>query len=899
MEGEEKMLFYRCFLILFAVLTVSASSAGGMVITGLSVYEASPDDQVEIQGYNFGDSGGYVVLTGLRVPAIYWSDELIRFEVPESGAGGWVYVRRGEATSNRMDFSVVRELPDDQFFPYGFELGDWGLAGAAFLVETDGEYLYGLTGFERLATYRITEEGAYEQLSRLYLPQRVGDLRLHDGYLYIPGDHGLYIYRCSDLQSEDAAPVAVLAGGSYLSADIRTKEEPVAGTLAALCEYKPRKGSTELRVHLFRFASEELEEVGIFTSETSSTTERRHAAAIDPLNPKVYVSGYGSLFGEDKYILEIDFSDPESPVVNHREETGKLLAFDMDTIEDRLWTGVCGNGTVFFRAYGLLSGEEHLELEEEVTGIFGFGRTTRVKVIDEHTTVGCAWCGARPDVMAMKTFDNGPSFQTQTNSVDWAFDVSGFSADPESVEGKIVVADEWAGFLTYDYRYDPEQGYVMEHEQDCRWVPAGAMTEGMHINGDRLYIADRGAGAWSADRFDLSNEQEWRWTEWDWNDENPQPYPVSALCTRHDPVQGTLIAALAHEKAMAWGHKIYGILYRETAESIVQLAISEEIDPPGLWSSGISAVWPETDLIFMTTGTDGVRAYVADPGPEEPAISLHADCPASGTGFGTDYFSGANMTNCMKYYGSGEEHKLIIGTKPNLFVADPTLYVFNVSYPEGIPDRDFPDRKIEFTMEYALECTGYKTVNQLDVTPSGLIAVATSQGLALFHISWIPVLNNMPQQQAWELISVPNDAFQPWRHQSWNKAINEAAFADDADLYCVKSPYGVWKLLVEIDWQNYTHECSAEAFYPGVQCGMDYNNFLHGWTVPELHTLHHPYCLQSNGDGSVYVSGWSGKVYKLNDESHQNQVPSLDRAGFIILLCLFSFRLLVYSNFRD
>jgi len=823
---------------------------------------ATPGETVTILGTGFGASPGYVVLTGLRIDATYWSDNTITFDVPDGGASGPVSVRDSSGRkSSGAAFRVERKLLNDQFEPDGFDLVDVGLPGAAFLVETDGEYLYGMSGFERLATYRINEGAPYDQCSCLYLPQRVGDLRIHDGYLYVTGDHGLWIYRCQDLQNGRSRVVAAVAGGSFMTCDVKEKSGvPVDGTLVALCEYRAYGDSGELRVPLYRFVAGELENLGTFTRNVTVATERQIALAIDPLNPKVYVSGYEKLLASDKYILEIDVTDPAAPLLNHTEATGDLLLFDMDATADRLWSGVLSSGIDFFVAYRLQPGAAHLTFDETVTGIFGFGRATRLEIIDDDITAGCAWSGARPDVLLMRTFSNGSSFQASASTVDWAFDITGFAEQTVDYDGKILVADEWGGFLTFNYHGDP--GFSIEHEPEHQ-VMTAAMTEGLFIAGDRIYIAGRGAGPWSADKHDLADETSWRHAEWDWSASDPQPHPISSLCTRTDPVLGTLIAAMGHDKAMAWSDKSLGLLYQETADGITQLAASAQFDPPGLYGSGLDVVWPETDLVFMATGSDGVRAFVIDPNPTAPTITIHNDCATAG--FGGDVFHKTNQAKCMRLYSGGSGQKLIIGAELGLFSSAPGLYVFDVAYPGGIPDRNNPDLTITVTKEYELNCMKSKSVKGLDVTPSGLVAAATNLGLAVFHISWIPDLNAMGNITAWNLIKVPTADYNPFWYASWSSMINDVCFKNDNVLYAVKEPVGVWKLELTVDWQNFTHDCTATAFYPGVQCGIDYNSLLPGWSNPDILTLHHPYGVATDGE-SAYVTGWSGKVYRLREE---------------------------------
>lgn len=848
--------------------TVSTNKSENILLNGkslslnidhLSINIGYPGEFVTIYGTGFGTEEGYVVLTGLKIEADSWSNTEIIFTVPDNGASGFIYVRdSNKVKSNSVSFTVDRDLPAGQFEPYGFQMEDIGLTGPAFLVETDGSYFYGISGFETLCTYEILGDGSHNLYSRIYLDQRVGDIKIHGDYLFLSGDHGLIVYRCSDLQNDTPKVIISIAGGSYLTLDIREKDgTPIDGILIALCEYIPVWGTDVLRVPLYSFDSEELEYLGCY-SRTVEEFERYHAIAIDPLNPKLYVSGLVTLLGNDKYILELDITDPDNIQQIYRLETAGVLAFDMESIEDILWTGIVATGTIRFQVYNLNPGSSHLSLYKTVTGPYRLGRATRVKIIDDITTVGSSWSGERPDVYLMDTFNPGTQPLATDNSLDWAFDVTGYSTPSDANDGKIIVADEWGGFITYDYTDTPNHAII--HEQDYDWVVATAMTQEIYLKDDRLYVANRGAGVISADRYDLSDESNWKWVDWEWTESEPQPHPISALCTREDSTHGTLIAALGHDKAMAWGSKIYGILYKETSKDIEFMAISDEIDPATLYSTGISVIWPEPDLTYMITGSDGFRAYVVN--PDAPSIELHTDCISEG--FGTNIYSKSHLANCMVYY----DQKIIIGSKPGVFVNAPALNIYDVSYPQGVPDRNNPDREIIISKSTDLKCLKHKTVNHIDITPSGLIALSTSQGVAVFHISWITHLNSMSDAQAWSLIKIPEETYLPWWKSGWTEFQTDARFSDDSTLYVVKNPEGLWKIDLEIDHSSYTHNSKPAGFYPGVQCGINYSQLLHGWANPNIVTLHHPYGLVVDND-DIYVHGWSGKVNRFSfDESN-------------------------------
>jgi hypothetical protein len=673
--------------------------------------------------------------------------------------------------------------------------------------------------------------------------------------LFCAGDHGLIVYRCAELQAGAPRPVAAVAGASYLAVDVRPDPKlAVAGALVGLGEHLPRIGTDTLRVVFYQFAGEELTRLGTFTRAVGPN-ERQHALALDPLDRKAYVSGWESLGGTNKYILELNTASLANPVPNHREATGGTLACDLDARGTILWCGVSAGGTELFRTYTLRSGAEHLTAGRTISGRYSLGRVTRVRILDEQVTVGSAWYGERPDIFLLTTFGTNSTPVATHNSLDWAFDVTGCAQPAGTGAGRLLVADEWGGFLTFDYRTTPN--FLLTHQPDYQWTVGAAMTEGLHLTSDRIYIAGRGAGPWSADRFDLAEPAQWKSVPFDWSQAEPQPHPISALCTRDEP-QGRLVAALGHDKAMNWGTKVLALLYRETATNLRLLAASEELDPPGLGSRGVSAVWPEPDLVFLTTGSDGFRALVVN--PDAPTIQWHRDCRENG--FDTNTFGTANLAECLKCWNDGTNRSLLVGSVPGLLVNAPTLHLYSVSYPDGVPDRHHPDATIKVSKTADLKCLAFKTVEHLDVRPSGLLALATSQGLAVLHLSWIPALNQMTDFQAWNKIRVPADAFAPWHDATWPPAVSDVSFADERNLYAVKAPYGVWRLAVELDPANYTHRSLATAFYPGVKCGMDYTTMLHGWANPDIVTLHHPYALLAAGD-TVYVTGWSGKVHRL------------------------------------
>jgi hypothetical protein len=190
-------------------------------------------------------------------------------------------------------------------------------------------------------------------------------------------------------------------------------------------------------------------------SRTVGSDERYHAVGLDPLNRKAYVSCWERLLGANRYLLEVDTSDLARPTLHHREDTGNALISHMDTARDVLWTGVVDKGSELFRAYTLRPGTAPLQPTRSIRSGMGLSRVGRVKVLDDDITAGCTWFGSRPDLFLFSTFGTETAPVATHNTVDWAFDVTGHAGGVNNGDGRVIVADEWGGFLTLDYRLQP------------------------------------------------------------------------------------------------------------------------------------------------------------------------------------------------------------------------------------------------------------------------------------------------------------------------------------------------------------------------------------------------------------------------------------------------------------
>ena len=877
--GNRRILLIGVFFFLFSILPAAdgyaleqAASIRGFIDSGadavsfelegcrinaLSPDSAFPGEEVTVYGWGFGDDPGYAILSGLKINPAGWSDKRVTFFVPADGFSGKLYMRTAEqVTSNKTEFTVRRELPDGQFEPFNARIADTGLLGPAFLVESDGSHLYCLSGFEALSTYRLVENGPHEYLGQVFLPQRVGDLKTLGGYLFCAGDHGLFIFETEHLGEGGADWAAAAACGSNISLDIREIDLPGSGILVALCEHVPAEGSDQLRVHLYLFESGELLKLGVF-SRTVGPAERQTAIALDPLNPKVYAAGYETFLGSNKYILEIDISDLNQPVLNHREPLAGQAVNDMSARGDLLWTAAMFPDNDSFRAYRLQPGEDYLQadfiLDAETT-------TNRLAVVSDSLAVGSSWFGAEPAMFLWNTFNPVDFPDPALNTIDWAFDVAGSPAPAGGYDGRIFVADEWGGFLTF--YYTEASPPVIHTPDDYQQVPSTAWSSGLYIAGDRVYVVGRGSGPWSMDRHDLANRAEWKSVEWDWSAEHPQPAPITSISAKDEPGLGTVIVSGAHDEAFDWSDKALAILYLETEEEIVPLAMSEELNPPGvppLFGCSTDLDWSEDDLVYMSTGAGGFRGFIVD--PWEPSVTLHDSCKTEG--FATEDFGIWNAPSRIARYSDDGDPKLLIGAVANFLGGiSHGFYIYDLAYPEGVPDRYDPHRPISVKKESRLDCLLWTFTLGMDVTPSGLVGLATSKGAAVFHPSWLEDLNSMFTWVAWSHIEIPIDNFEPW-DPGWNPYFKDIAFGDDNTVYVINENAGIWRFHLAIDWEDFTHTSICTGFYPAVECGSDWTTQMPGWGNPDIPTLHNPQIGSAIND-TLYTTGWSGKVRRLD-----------------------------------
>ncbi|MCX8108908.1 MAG: hypothetical protein N3G20_08895, partial [Verrucomicrobiae bacterium] len=113
-----------------------------------------------------------------------------------------------------------------------------------------------------------------------------------------------------------------------------------------------------------------------------------------------------------------------------------------------------------------------------------------------------------------------------------------------------------------------------------------------------------------------------------------------------------------------------------------------------------------------------------------------------------------------------------------------------------------------------LLCSKSKSIQTIDASHSGLVAMATGDGVAVAHLSWFPVLNSMNGTRAWNRIRIPTGAYSPWWDRSWSAEVADVCFADDSTRYVVKNPECLWQLKIEVDMTNANAPCHCDQLLP-------------------------------------------------------------------------------------
>ena len=105
--------------------------------------EVGIGDRIDIYGSGFGDTGGYIKICGLRVPAplvSHWSAVRIRLEIPTGAhSGSMVVVDQGNVAGDGFEFEVdyLQDITDDfrVSHPQALNVKDAGYFTCAELIE--------------------------------------------------------------------------------------------------------------------------------------------------------------------------------------------------------------------------------------------------------------------------------------------------------------------------------------------------------------------------------------------------------------------------------------------------------------------------------------------------------------------------------------------------------------------------------------------------------------------------------------------------------------------------------------------------------------------------------------------------------------------------------------------
>ncbi|MCP4602038.1 MAG: hypothetical protein GY847_16235 [Proteobacteria bacterium] len=475
---------------------------GGMDIH-LGLDQARPGEEVTVAPIedHFPKRGenSYVILSGLRILPKEWTSSKITFDVPQSAVSGPLYVRfsNGKTSEKIQHFKVIRGF-DKESEPKGLKFTSTGINGVAMMIETDGDYLYSVTGSNALTTYQICQGEAdektcplpsditnydegYNVRSRIYFPQRLMAIELFGGCLFCVGSFGLEVFTLEELKTNASPePVAAIAGAGFHSVAVKAKNNEI---VVAMSEHVPQKHTRRLRAQMYSLNGEngEMSLKWEYSSAPcqSCTKERLFGIAIDSVYDKVYLGKaeynlLGTPVGKIEEIVYKDAGLENPPILDYTTGYGNLQIPWMlqethasGASHGRLWSGILymgGGSNESFKVYET-SASSPLELKETINMRPDVVHAERFAILDDQITVGMNNSIGTPDVSFLNTQDTcgckgtacscwATDYGDSADAFDWPHDIAVHPTFPgeDEYDGRIFIIDEWGGILTYPYK---------------------------------------------------------------------------------------------------------------------------------------------------------------------------------------------------------------------------------------------------------------------------------------------------------------------------------------------------------------------------------------------------------------------------------------------------------------
>ncbi len=861
-------------------------------------------ETVTIIGKHFGPTAdpGVTLLSGLTVVTKSWSPSEVTFVVPKAAVSGKLRIRTAKGLdSNVVDFEVDRSGSGSSYQPIGFELNpeDHGLMGAAtgVAVEPDGSFLYQMSGWDVLTTFNIQNpfdatvqtpdyDAHYRVTSRIYFPQRITWLKLLEGYLFCAGDFGLRVYSTSSLQQGSPAIIAAVADSSFYSVDAARMIDAEDEITVALSQYRPNATTPgKLRVYVYRLftSANAFVKIGdhLVFNNPLNVLHRLLTVALETTHKRLYLSSKTSLTGGQ--INAFDIAENADGTVSLTAAGEKkynanagAIPFWLQAGYGRVWTSVDSLNLPQQKSIRYFEpsatepfGEEHAVTVPSYTPVpnplpdlLPKVHAARFHIVDEETLAiidGTADSVHRFDVATLHGCKGDCEVVHGDHTAltaDWPHGVTGYP-EQGTKPGAVFVADEWGGVVPFFF--SKEETLSWPEEMSRHHIHTGCWAQRLYVADERVYVAARGGGLWSLKKSAVSDATDWRRSAWNWDEEYPQPYPVTALATRrYDGMNETFVVARGHPKAFGWGSDVQVILYKESGAEFVELDTCPMTDTTAVEGEELryalqgDAVWPEEDLAFVTAWEKGVHAYVVD--PEQGRITqVTADNElipdnADDRIVAMHYHDGTVVVGFDRFGNEGGG-----------------LRRYTVQYEDNLPpDRSDPDRAIAFADSLSLfvrtsEGIG-PDIKALDINAAGVVAAVTSEGLTLFNLddfeNGILFADAKVNISNWKnLGDVPNVS---------DGTFGGVAFDEDNPEYLYVLNDGLWCLHLKPSSQLNAPELIA--YYPMTSYYNGHRDVegtgLTGWSDPDVYTIHQASDLVVKNK-EIFTIGWPGTVQKI------------------------------------
>ncbi len=539
--------------------------------------------------------------------------------------GAWV---PAPAAGADRPFSAPR-VPDDGKYPaalttgegapVGFTREDYSMQGYASAVEWYGDYIY-LAASTVLQVYYAPPGAVPQLMHELELRDWVREMAVAGDALFVAarGD-GLFAF---DLAGDPSRPMladrvsGVFDAGAFGAVEaVFNGVDAAGGRVAAARANNVAKGRGGVDALVFDYdpATGKLALV-----EAIGTDVRAKTAIETPLTVGLTEDGGGLYIGYGVIVGELAY-------VPLGAAGGQVLhgdfgaAFDIKTKGDGAFVANTalrpGEDASMLSRVRIVDGQL---VEEPILTNPGSGAGMAV---DLHGDLLCfaTWTPGRyEEGYNLWTFTDlladQPTRAGAAGTPDWIFQIA--CRDSATGPDWVYVADEWGGLEMW-----ANSGGNLTLDLQRHRVATGALSEGLWVEGSRVFAVKRGAGLWAFDESDPRGERPV--VEWiDRSDpgcscadccppaQGVFPYPPAVFVTAGISTQGRVAVLAADRNTGVEGDGYFMFFKEDRVSGEYECVFSEPVEA---WGGSVLKAYRQ-ELIFASTASHALRVYQHCPG---------------------------------------------------------------------------------------------------------------------------------------------------------------------------------------------------------------------------------------------------------------------------------------------